>query len=149
MLIHNGTKSSKAISGKLSIIKDTNVMLEFIWQIAVLPINPRLFLLTNNASHMFSPSGHFHSDQSFHQIQITTSTTIIVLRPFVWDYQGEWYQKDKPFWISLKQTRWVTVASAKPYASYMHFAPKDNHASTSSLRSVSYTHLTLPTNREV
>ena len=28
----------------------------------------------------------------------------------------------------------VAVASAEPYASYLHFAPEDNHASTSSLR---------------
>ena len=28
----------------------------------------------------------------------------------------------------------VVVASAEPYASYLHFAPEDNHASTSSVR---------------
>ena len=28
----------------------------------------------------------------------------------------------------------VAVASAEPYASYLHFAPEDNHASTSSVR---------------
>ena len=28
----------------------------------------------------------------------------------------------------------VAVASAEPYASYLHFAPEDNHASTTSLR---------------
>ena len=28
----------------------------------------------------------------------------------------------------------VAVASAEPYASYLHFAPEDNHTSTSSLR---------------
>ena len=39
-----------------------------------------------------------------------------------------WYQKDKPFWILL------AVASAEPYASYLHFAPEDNHVSTSSLK---------------
>ena len=47
------------------------------------------------------------------------------------------YQKDKPFWILLKQRWWggtMAVASAEPYASYLHFAPVDNHASTSSLR---------------
>ena len=53
----------------------------------------------------------------------------------------------------------MAVASAEPYASYLHFSPEDNHASTSSVRfvragcpswhPVSYTHLTLPTNREV
>ena len=43
------------------------------------------------------------------------------------------YQKDKPFWILLKQKYGVAVASAEPYASYLHFTPEDNHASTSSL----------------
>ena len=46
------------------------------------------------------------------------------------------YQKDKPFWILLKQTWWggnMAVVSAEPYASYLHFAPEDNHASVSSL----------------
>ena len=28
----------------------------------------------------------------------------------------------------------MAVASAEPYASYLHFAPEDNHASTSSVR---------------
>ena len=47
------------------------------------------------------------------------------------------YQKDKPFWILLKQTWWggiVAVASAERYTSYLHFAPEDNQASTSSGR---------------
>ena len=29
---------------------------------------------------------------------------------------------------------WVAVASTEPYASYLHFIPEDNHASTSSVR---------------
>ena len=40
------------------------------------------------------------------------------------------YQKDKPFWILLKQSDGVAVASAEPYASYLHFTAEDNHAGT-------------------
>jgi len=33
------------------------------------------------------------------------------------------YQKDKPFWILLKQNDGVAVASAGPYAHHLHLAP--------------------------
>ena len=49
-----------------------------------------------------------------------------------------------PWWVGTRRINhtgfcWsrddgVAVASAEPYASYLHFAPEDNHASTSSLR---------------
>jgi len=49
-----------------------------------------------------------------------------------------------PRWVSTRRINhsgfcWsrhdgVAVASAKPYASYLHFVPEDNHASTSSVR---------------
>ena len=49
-----------------------------------------------------------------------------------------------PRWVGTRRTNhsgfcWsrhegVAVASAEPYASYLHFAPEDNHASTSSVR---------------
>jgi len=64
----------------------------------------------------------------------------LLLQPFYDPLSGitqvSRYQKDKPFWIMLKQTWWdgVAVASAELYASYLHFAPEDNHASTSSVR---------------
>jgi len=47
-----------------------------------------------------------------------------------------------PRWVGTRRinhsgfcwSRHVTVASAEPWASYLHFAPEDNHASTSSVR---------------
>ena len=33
------------------------------------------------------------------------------------------YQKDKPFWIFWSRDDGVAVASARPYASHLHFAP--------------------------
>ena len=49
-----------------------------------------------------------------------------------------------PRWVSTRRINhagfcWsrhngAAVASAEPYASYLHFAPEDNHASTSSVR---------------
>ena len=42
----------------------------------------------------------------------TTTTTTTVVRPFVRYYPGE-----------------SVPASAEPYASYLHFAPEDNHTS--------------------
>ena len=65
----------------------------------------------------------------------TTTTTTTVLRPFVRDYPGE----SVPEWQTIldfaeADMMGVAVASAEPYASYLHFALEDNHASTSSVR---------------
>ena len=44
------------------------------------------------------------------------------------------YQKGKPFWILLEQEMMgVAVASAGPYADYLHSLQTDKHASTSPL----------------
>ena len=61
----------------------------------------------------------------------TTTTTTTVVRPFVWDYPGESVPEGQTI---LDVAEAVAVASAEPYASYLHFAAEDNHASTSSVR---------------
>ena len=44
------------------------------------------------------------------------------------------YQKDKPFWILLKQTWWGGNGNSWTICKLFAFAPEDNHASTSSVR---------------
>ena len=61
---------------------------------------------------------------------------LLLLQPFYDPLSGTTqvsrYQKDKPFWILLKW--WSGSGITEPHASYLHFAPEDNHASTSSVR---------------
>ena len=63
---------------------------------------------------------------------------LLLLQPFYDPLSGttwvSWYQKDKLFWILLKQGWWGGMALAKLYASYLHISPEDNCASTISLR---------------
>ena len=67
-----------------------------------------------------------------------TTTTTTLLQPFYDPLSGTTqvsrYQKDKPFWILLKQTWWGSSGISWTICT---------------LFAVSYTHLTLPTNREV
>ena len=59
-----------------------------------------------------------------------TTTTTTVLRPFVRDYPVSQYHSG----FCWSRHDGVAVASAEPYASYLYFAPEDNHASTLSVR---------------
>ena len=59
--------------------------------------------------------------------KLCSLTTTTVLRPFVRDYPGESV-------LSWSRHDGVTVASAEPYASYLHFTPEDTHTSTSPVR---------------
>ena len=63
---------------------------------------------------------------------------LLLLQPFMTLCPG------LPGWVGTRRINhsgfcwsrhdWVAVASAEPYASYLHFAPEDNHTSTSSVR---------------
>jgi len=44
--------------------------------------------------------------------------------------QVSWYQQDTILDLAEAEMMGIAVASAEPYASYLHFAPEDNQAST-------------------
>ena len=81
---------------------------------------------------------HFLTRGDRRNVRGGSSRVILLLLPFYDPLSGTTrvsrYQKYKPFWILLNRYDGVAVASDEPYASYLHFAPEDNHASNSSVR---------------
>ena len=94
--------------------------------------------------HIFLTGVHMHTT---HTLFLCHCTTVLYITAYYYYY---FYNRFKI--LCLGQPRWVgtrrinhsgfcwsrhdgaAVAPAEPYASYLHFAPEDNHASTSSVR---------------
>ena len=62
-----------------------------------------------------------------HHKVTTATTTTTVFRPSVRDYPGESVPEGETILdFAEAEMMGVEVASAEPYASYLHFAPEDN-----------------------
>ena len=81
--------------------------------------NPQCIHVYYSIGHLKGQCSHLKLAYYYYYYYTTT-----VLRPFVQDYPGESVPEGKTILdFAEAKMMWVAVASAEPYASYLHFAP--------------------------